>query len=107
MTRNTPRTPGYHRPEARFPQGVTVAPRAMSSEMAERQWRAGLQGLDRDVAADLAHDRQIEQLADQEALIILELGHDHFEEIIGVAGDEVAGDNFRHLHHRFLETLRL
>ena len=42
--------------------------------MRERQRRTSLERLDRDVAANLAHNRQIEQLADKETLVVLELG---------------------------------
>src|SRR5689334_2638252 len=74
--------------------------------MSERQRRAGLQRLDRDVAADLAHDRHLQELADEEALIILEIGHDDFEKIIGFPRDEMTGHNFRHLDDRPFEARR-
>ena len=75
--------------------------------MGERQRCARLQRLDRDVAADLAHDGQSEQLADEEALIVFQLRHDHLKEVIGLAGNKMAGDNFRHCDHGALEAQRL
>ena len=73
-------------------------------EMVERQRRAGLQGADRDAALDLAHDRQGEQLADQEFLVVRQIGHDDFEQIVDGAGDHVAGDHLGHGEHRVLEA---
>ena len=72
----------------------------------ERQWCACLERLDRNVAADLTHNWQIEQFADQEALVIAEIGHDDFEEVIGLTGDEVARNDLRHLDDGFLERQR-
>src|SRR6185437_255476 len=86
---------------------VPACAASRSCQMRQWQGRAGFESLDRDVAADLAHDRQLQKLADEKALIILEVGHDDLEEIIGLARDEVAGDDFRHLDHRLLEARRL
>ena len=41
-------------------------------EVFERQRRPGLERLNRNVAAYLTHDRQIEEFADQKALIVTE-----------------------------------
>jgi len=54
-------------------------------------------------AAHLAHDRQIEQLAHQKALVAGEIGHDDFKEIVRLARDEVARHDFRHLDDGLLE----
>ena len=72
--------------------------------MVERQRRAGLQTVDRDAALDLAYHRKGEQLADQEFLIMRQVGHDDFEQIIDGAGNHVAGDHLGHGEHRVLEA---
>src|SRR6266851_2337653 len=75
-------------------------------EVSERQWRPGLERLDRDVAAYFAHDWQIEKFADQKALVVTEIRYDDFEEIVRFAGDEVARDDLRHLDDGLLERRR-
>jgi hypothetical protein len=66
-------------------------------------WCRGLECLDRDVAADLANGRQIEQLAHQKTLVIGKIGHNDFEKIVRLTGDEVARNHLGHLDDRFLE----
>eukprot|EP01034_Spumella_vulgaris_P007433 gene7433-9475_t len=39
--------------------------------------------------------RQVQELADEKALIGVEVGHGDFEQVIGIAGHHVAGDDFR------------
>jgi hypothetical protein len=75
--------------------------------MPERQWTAGLQGLDGDVAAHLSHDRQSQKLAHEKALIALEVGHDDFNEIICRAGNHVAGNDLVQSDDCILEGLGL
>src|SRR5262245_50286918 len=67
--------------------------RSSRLKVSQRQWRAGLQRLDRDIAADLAHHRQVQQLADEKLLVRAEVGDDDFEQIVRLAGNEVAGDD--------------
>jgi len=55
----------------------------------ERQWRPCLERLDCNVAAYFAHNWQIEQLADQKALVVTEIGYDDFEEVVRLTGDEI------------------
>src|ERR1700737_4601561 len=75
-------------------------------EVSERQWRPGLERLDGDVAAYFAHDWQIEKFADQKALVVTQIRYDDFEEIVRLAGDEVAGNDLRHLDNGLLEGRR-
>lgn len=75
--------------------------------MRERQRRARLQRLDRDVAANLADDGQVEQLSDKKALVVLKLGYDDLQQIVGLARDQVTGDHFGHLDDSALESLRM
>src|SRR5882757_500196 len=75
--------------------------------MRQRQGRARLERLDRDAAANLPNERQVEQLVDEEVLIVLELWHDDFEEIVDLARHEMAGNHLRHGHHSLLECERL
>src|SRR5882724_13145193 len=51
------------------------------------QWKgcACLQRLDRDIAANLAYHRQVQQLADEELLVGGEIGHDDFQKIVRFA----------------------
>ena len=42
----------------------------------------------------------------QEALIVVEIGHDDFQEIVGLAGDHVTGDDFGKSHDGLLERGR-
>jgi hypothetical protein len=72
----------------------------------ERQWCACLERLDRNVAAHLTHNWQFEEFAYQEALVIAEIRHDDFEEVIRLTGDEVARNDLRHLDDGFLERQR-
>src|SRR5205807_4674776 len=76
-------------------------------KMGQRQRRAGLQRLDRDVASHLADDGKFEQLGDEKLPIVLEIGNDHFQEVIDLAGDEVKTHDFRHRKHRLLESQSL
>ena len=39
----------------------------------------------------------------QETLIVVEIGHDDLQEIVGLAGDHVTGDDFGKGHDGFLE----
>src|SRR5258708_25376047 len=72
-------------------------------KMFERQWRPRLERLDCDVASYFAHNWQIEEFADQKALVAGEIRYDDFQEVIGLAGDEVARNNLWHRHDGFLE----
>jgi hypothetical protein len=74
-----------------------------SVQVAEWQRCAGLPGLDRNVASDLADDRQVQQLAYEEALIGFEVRHYDLEEIVRLAGDQVTRDHFGHSADRVLE----
>ncbi len=80
-----------------------IAPGVMTP-MIERQCRCRLQGLDRNTAAHLLDDRKLEQFADEEALIMLEVGDDDFKQVIDLTGDHVAGDNLRHRNDGGLES---
>src|SRR5258708_38687244 len=73
--------------------------------MVERQWRSGLQGLNRNTASHLANDRQVEHLTDEVALIVLKVGHYDLEKIVDVPSNKMAGDDFRHGDDRILELL--
>jgi hypothetical protein len=55
-------------------------------EMIERQNAAGFEALDRNVAADLAYDRKFQQLLQQKPPVVLQIRHDNFEQVIGIAG---------------------
>ena len=54
-------------------------------QMRKRQGPTRLEGLNRDIAAHLAHRRQVQQLADQEALVVLEVRDDHLQEVVRLA----------------------
>ena len=75
-------------------------------EVFERQRRPGLERLNRNVAAYLTHDRQIEEFADQKALIVTEIGYDDLEEVIRLTGNEMACNNLGHRNDGFLELQR-
>src|SRR5712671_7329297 len=75
--------------------------------MGQRQRRAGLQRLDRNVASHLADDGKFEQLGDEKLPIVLEIGNDYFQEVIDLAGDEVKTHDFRHRKHRLLKSQSL
>src|SRR5205814_1498534 len=62
----------------------------------ERQEGSRLERLNSNVAADLAHDGHIQEFVDQKTLIVTEIGYDDLEEVIRLAGNEVARDNLRH-----------
>jgi hypothetical protein len=53
--------------------------------MPEWQWCSGLNCLDCNIAAYLAHNRQIEQLAHEKALVYCKVGHNNLEKIICLA----------------------
>src|ERR1051325_2554558 len=76
-------------------------------KMGQRQRRAGLQRLDRNVASHLPDDGKFEQLGDEKLPIVLEIGNDHFQEVINLAGDEVKAHDFRHRKYRLLESQSL
>jgi hypothetical protein len=69
----------------------------------EWQRRSRLERLNRNVASDFADNWQIEEFADQKALVRSEIRHDHFEEVVRLTGDEVARNDLRHLYDRFLK----
>jgi len=75
-------------------------------EVFERQRRPGLERLDCNVAAYLTHDWQIEEFADQKALIVAEIGYDDLEEVIRLTGNEMACNNFGHRNDGSLELQR-
>jgi hypothetical protein len=75
-------------------------------EVSERQGCSRLECLDGNVAAHLAHDRQIEQFAHKKALVFPKVSHDNFKEIVRLAGDEMACNNLWHRNDRFLELKR-
>ena len=75
-------------------------------EVFERQRRAGLERLNGNVAAYLTHDRQIEEFADQKALIVTEIGYHDLEEIVRFTGNEVARNDLGHRNDGFLELQR-
>jgi hypothetical protein len=72
-------------------------------EVFERQWCSCLERLDCNVAAHFAHNRQIEELTHQKALVVSEVRHNDFEEVVRLAGDEVASNDLKHFYDRFLE----
>ena len=72
--------------------------------MSQRQRRPGFQGLDGDVAAHLVDDGEIQQLVDQEAPVVVEIGNDDFQEIVGLARDEMTGDDLGHGDDGLLEA---
>jgi hypothetical protein len=73
------------------------------AQMPQGQWRSRLHGLDGNVASNLADDRQVEELADEEALVMLQVGHDHLQQVVGLARDQMAGDHLGHGLDRFFE----
>ena len=75
-------------------------------EVFERQRRPGLERLNCNVAANLTHDRQIEEFADQKALIVTEIGYDDLEEVIRLTGNQVARNNLGHRNDGLLELQR-
>ena len=74
-------------------------------QMVERQGRHRLQGLDGDVAANLLDHRQIEQLAQEQALVMLQIWNDDLEQIVGPARHDVARDDLRHGQNARLEGM--
>jgi len=87
------------RPASPFAEGFEIA----LFEVTERQWRPCLERLDRNVAAYFAHNWQIEELADQKALVVTQIRYDDFEEVVRLTGDEVACNNLRHRYDGLLE----
>src|SRR3569833_261342 len=75
-------------------------------QMSERQRRARLDGLQRNVALDLAHDRQLQQLADEEVLIVLDVRHHNFKEVISLPGHQMAGNDLRPCAYVLFERQR-
>ena len=86
-----------------FARRVRKVRGSLRIEVREWQRRSRLERLNCNVASDFANNWQIEEFADQKALVRTEIRHDHFEEIVGLAGDEVARNDLRHLYDRFLE----
>jgi hypothetical protein len=72
-------------------------------EMCEWQRRAGLKSLDRYVASNLADDGQVQQLSDQKTLVIFQFGYHDLKKVVGLARDQMTGNNFRHLDDGALE----
>lgn len=65
--------------------------------------RSGFQSPQRDGAAHLLDDREIEQLVEKKALIVLEVAGDDLKQIVDLARDHVAGDDFGESDNRRLE----
>src|SRR5262249_62045361 len=74
-------------------------PSPRSLQMSQRQWRPCLKCLNSNIASDLADDREVQKLADQETLIMFQIGDDDFKEVIRFAGNEMAGNDLRHRTH--------
>ena len=55
------------------------------SKMTQGERPSGFEGLDGDVAAHFSDDGQAQELADEEPLIVLQVGDDHLQEIVGFA----------------------
>jgi hypothetical protein len=70
-------------PSSMTPQKVPGRQRPILLEMAQWQWRAGLERLDRNVATYLSNDGQREQFAHQKPLIVRQLWHDNFQKVVG------------------------
>src|SRR6266852_4007152 len=75
-------------------------------EMIERQRRTGFQGLDGDVAAHFPNDGKIQKLVDQKPPVVVEIGHDDFEEVVGLARDEMTSDDLGQGDDSLLEAER-
>ena len=78
----------------------------LHSEVFERQRRPGLERLNGNVAAYLTHDWQVEEFADQKALIVSEIGYHDLEEVIRLTGNEVARNDLGHRNDGLLELQR-
>ncbi len=74
--------------------------------MIERQRRTGFQGLDGDVAAHLPNDGKVQKLVDQELPVMVEIGHDDFEEVVGLARHEMTSNDLGHGEDSLLEAER-
>ena len=74
--------------------------------MAKGQRCSSLECLDSNVAAHFAHDRQREQFAHQELLIVRKLRYNNLKKIVGFTRYQMAGDDLRHLHHSLLKQER-
>ncbi|MNO95072.1 hypothetical protein D3C76_867050 [compost metagenome] len=64
-----------------------------------------LDRLDGEVAANIAHPRQLEQSVDQKALIAAQVRHHHLQEKIRLAGHQVRSNDFRQRQYRLLKGL--
>ena len=74
-----------------------------SLQVRERQWRSCLERLDGNIAADLTDVRKIQQLADEEALVMLQIRYDNLQEVVGLTRNEVTGDHLGHGNYSFLK----
>jgi hypothetical protein len=70
--------------------------------MSERQGRIGLHPADREVRADILDHRQLQQAADEEFLVMLEIGYHHLKQEIGLARDQMCRHHLRHGLDRLL-----
>lgn len=71
--------------------------------MIERQDRTCFESLDGNVASDLTDDGKLQQLADKKILVMLQVGYNDFEQVVGLTRNHVARDNLRELDDGFLE----
>src|SRR5262245_63236708 len=62
-----------------------------------------LEGLDGNAASDFTDNRQIQELADEEALVVLQIGHDHLQEVVGLTRNQMAGYHLGHCGDGLLE----
>jgi hypothetical protein len=53
---------------------------------------------------DVAHDWQLQKLADKKLLVALHVGHHDLQEIVGLASHEMASDHFGHGGHGMFEV---
>src|SRR5262249_9552602 len=72
-------------------------------QMPKRQRRSCLERLDGNVASDLADNRQVQEFADEEALIVFQVWHDHLQEIISLTRNQMTADYLRHRTDRLFE----
>src|SRR5260370_35552248 len=75
-------------------------------EMMERRRRTGFRGVDGDVAAHFVNDGKVQKLIDQKPPVVVEIGHDNFEEVVGLARDEMTSDDLGHGNDSLLEADR-
>lgn len=76
-------------------------------QVLQRQGTGRLEGLDREVAANVAHARQPEQGFGEKALVVAQVGDDHVQEEIRFAGYQKGGNDLGERQHGQPEIFRL